>query len=361
VSKLRTLGIVAGAALLLMAGGVAASSNHQDSLTAGQRRTPKKSDHFDGTRFYNIGFEPWSSSPHRNGFFGVMKWMLTRHATPWKWRNNPVEAKPHERVYGKELVVTFVNHATVLIQTEGLNILTDPVWSERVSPVSFAGPKRYRPPGIRFDDLPPIDLILVSHNHYDHMDLPTLKRLRKAWKPPIFVGLRNAAYLKKEGVGGAEDMDWWDRKQIADSVWVTCVPGQHFSGRGFGDRSETLWCGFVIETPHGNIYFAGDTGYGPFLEQIKAHYRGFRLACLPIGAYLPRWFMKPIHESPDEALLIHKDLSVETSIAIHFGTFSLADDGQDQPPNRIKELLSEAPDPKPRFLVLENGEAATIP
>ena len=358
--RMGKISIVLAEVVLVAMAGLTVSCLEKRADAADSLRV-HRSDHFDGTHFYNIGSQPWKGTAHRHGFFGAMKWMLSRRGGNWKWRDNRVQAKPQPRVFGKELVVTFVNHATVLIQTEGLNILTDPVWSQRVSPVSFAGPKRYRPPGIRFADLPPIDLVLISHNHYDHMDLPTLKRLRQTWKPPIFVGLRNAEYLKEKGVGGAEDMDWWDRKQISDSVFVNCVPSQHFSGRGLSDRNMTLWCGYVIETPHGNIYFAGDTGYGPFLERIHEHFASIRLALLPIGAYMPQWFMKSIHESPDEALQAYHDLSAQTAVGIHFGTFALADDGQDQPPERIHELLEAAPEPKPHFLILDNGESATVP
>ena len=319
-----------------------------------------RTDHFDGSRFFNLGTESWSSQPHRHGLFGAVKWILSHHPGGWKWRPNVYHPQPQQRVYGSELVVTFVNHATVLIQTEGLNILTDPVWSNRVGPFPGVGPKRHRPPGIEFSDLPPIDLVLISHNHYDHMDLPTLRRLRSAWNPRILTGLGNSDYLRFNGMGRAEDTDWWNRKQITDSVSVMCVPAQHFSGRGLSDRDKTLWCGFVIETPHGNIYFAGDTGFGPFLDRIHEHYSSLRLALLPIGAFLPRWFMQPIHESPDEALEAQRMLNARTAIGIHFGTFALADDGQDQPPERIHELLQAEAEPRQNFITPDNGQTFTV-
>jgi L-ascorbate metabolism protein UlaG (beta-lactamase superfamily) len=320
------------------------------------------SDHFDGKTFHNIGSQNQTNTQHRrHSFFGALKWMVSRPKGDWTWHNNRFDAKPAERVYGSKLVATFVNHATILIQTEGLNILTDPVWSERVGPASFIGPRRFRPPGIRFADLPPIDLVLISHNHYDHMDLPTLKRLRRSWKPRILVGLGNAEYLKEHGVNGATDMDWWDSTKVSDSVSVFCVPSQHFSGRGLSDRNKTLWCGYVIETPHGRIYFAGDTGYGPFFDEIHAHFPDFRLALLPIGAYLPRWFMKPVHMSPDEALQAKQVLGAQTAIGIHFGTFHMADDSMNAGPERIHVLLDSLPAPKPDFRILENGQSDVIP
>ena len=332
-------------------------------LVAAQGERDHLSDHFDGKTFHNIGAQDQRATPsvhRRHSFFGALKWMLSRPKGDWMWHSDVLDAKPAERVYGSKLVATFVNHATVLIQTEGLNILTDPVWSYRVGPVSFIGPRRYRAPDVRFEDLPPIDLVLISHDHYDHMDLPTLKRLRRAWKPRIFVGLGNTQYLKDHGVGGAMDMDWWDSTKVADSVAVMCVPAQHFSGRGLSDRNKTLWCGYVIETPHGNIYFAGDTGYGPFLEQIHTHFPNLRLACLPIGAYLPRWFMKPVHESPDEALQAQRMLDAQTAISIHFGTFHMADDSMNAGPERIRALLDSLPVPKPDFRVLKNGQSTEV-
>lgn len=319
-----------------------------------------RSDHFNGKKFYSWGMRPGNGLEEHNDWKLFFRWIKHRMTSKWHFEKNRFYAKPGARVLGGEMVVTFVNHSTVLIQTEGLNIITDPVWSKRVSPFIGIGPKRYRSAGVDFKDLPPIDIVLISHNHYDHMDIPTLKRINKKWKPRIYAGLGNAKYLRTHGVRGAMDMDWWDKDVVSKDVSVVCAPGQHFSSRAFSDRNRTLWCGYVVETPHGNIYFAGDTGYGPFIEKLHERYKKFRLAFLPIGAFRPEWFMGPVHASPDKAMQMHHDLKVETSIAIHFGTFHLADDHQDEPLLRIRHLMAVAPEPKPNFIVLENGEPTTV-
>lgn len=260
---------------------------------------------------------------------------------------------------GRELVVTFVNHSTFLIQTAGLNILTDPVWSKRASPFPFLGPKRFRAPGIRLEDLPPIDIVLISHNHYDHMDLHTLRRITKAHHPEIFVGLGNAAYLDRKGIEGARDMDWWDEAHVRGAT-IVCAPAQHFSSRAISDRNMTLWNGFIIRTDDGDIYFAGDTGFGEFVDRIRSRFSGFRLALLPIGAFRPEWFMGPVHASPEEAMRMHHLLAARTTIGMHHSTFKLADDKQDEPLERIRAMISRAHGEKPNFLLLENGETAHI-
>jgi L-ascorbate metabolism protein UlaG (beta-lactamase superfamily) len=316
--------------------------------------------HWNGKKFYSYGAHPGNGLEEHNDWKLFWKWMHSRATSKWHFRENRFRATPQERVMGGEMVVTFVNHATMLIQTEGLNILTDPVWSKRVSPFSFLGPKRYRPVGILFLDLPPIDVVLISHNHYDHMDLATLKRITKKWKPKIYAGLGNARYLRSRGIKNTTDLDWWEKDVLKEGIAVVCAPGQHFSSRALSDRNKTLWCGFVLETPHGDIYFAGDTGYGPFVQKLHERYKKFRLAFLPIGAFRPEWFMGPVHTSPDQAVQMHHELHAETSIAMHFGTFHLADDHQDEPPERIRDIIANTPDPKPNFLVLENGESTMV-
>jgi L-ascorbate metabolism protein UlaG (beta-lactamase superfamily) len=259
------------------------------------------------------------------------------------------------------LRVTFVNHATVLLQMDGVNILTDPVWSERVSPVSFAGPRRHRPPGLRFEDLPPIDAVLVSHNHYDHMDLATLRQLAGAHRPPVFTGLGNTKFLTRQDVPGARDLDWWESAPLGAGVTVTAVPARHFSTRGFIDRDRTLWCGYVVEGPSGSVYFAGDTGWGSHFEKIGRRFPNLRLALLPIGAYRPRWFMAPAHIDPEDAVRAHETLGAATSIAIHFGTFAQADDGETEPIEELRAALARRLGSKPRFLLLDNGESVDVP
>lgn len=286
--------------------------------------------------------------------------MRTRRRGEWR---RPVGAlygpAPPRRV--ADLRATFVNHATVLVQMNGVNVLTDPVWSERVSPFSWVGPKRWRPPGVRFEDLPQIDLVLLSHNHYDHLDLATLERLFRRGRPWIATGLGNQALLSGNGIASATDLDWWESASGGGRVTVTCVPVQHFSGRGLSDRNRTLWCAFVVSGPSGDVYYAGDTGYGPHFRMIRERFPRLRLAILPIGAYQPEWFMGPVHLSPSDALRAHGELAAGTSLGVHYGTFELADDGQDEAPKEISRLLARLAEPRPRFWTLEFGEGRDVP
>jgi L-ascorbate metabolism protein UlaG (beta-lactamase superfamily) len=307
------------------------------------------SDHFDGTRFHNHQ-DGWQSE----GSF--LRWQMTRMQTPWpEWIDGEPGPPPATRIDGGRLVVTWVNHATLLVQMDGLNILTDPVWSERVSPVSWTGPKRHRSPGLRFEELPAIDVVLLSHNHYDHMDLPTLRRLGV----PILTPLGNTAFLERHRLRGARDLEWWQEVSLPNGVRVTLVPSQHFSARALSDRNATLWGGFVISGPSGNVYFAGDTGWGPHFEEIGRRFGSIRLAMLPIGAYQPRWFMKPAHISPEEAVEAHLALGARTSIAMHYGTFALGDDGHVEPVLDLRAALEERGNPP--VLVVEHGRAVEVP
>jgi len=321
-------------------------------------------DHFDGKYFYNYEGTPGKSEAG-NGLKALTKWMIKRHRGAIRWKRDlksPLDSNiPKERVFGKELSVTFINHSTVLLQTEGLNILTDPVWSIRTSPFPYVGPKRFKRGGLAFEKLPPIDIVLISHNHYDHLDLPTLKKIRAKWNPKVFVPLGNKSFLISHGFKNVSELDWWENEKLNDAVNIVCTPAKHFSSRAFSDRNKTLWAGYVIETPHGNIYFAGDTAYGVFVQKIREHYPdGFRFGLLPIGAFKPEWFMGPVHISPKQALQIHKDLGIQTTLGIHFGTFHLADDGPHEPPDRIRELVEQSPDPKPDFRTISNGKSIEL-
>jgi len=239
-----------------------------------------------------------------------------------------------------------------------VNILTDPVWSKRVSPFTWSGPKRMRPPGLRFGDLPRIHVVLLTHNHYDHLDVQTMRMVWVSHHPQIIVPLGVKRFLDKNHIGAAFEMDWWQEIQLENKLTINCVPAQHFSGRGLLDRDATLWCGYVITTTAGRIYFAGDTGYNEnTFKEIARRFAPFKLSMIPIGAYKPKWFMSPIHVSPEEAVKIHLDVKSETSIGMHFGTFPLADDGGDDPKNDLNEALYNYKIAREEFLILQEGEA----
>lgn len=313
------------------------------------------SDHFNGKKFFNL--QPFSGE---KGDFS--KWRSKRKPGQWKdWTQAEPGPQPPKRVRGNELRVTFVNHATVLVQTGGLNILTDPMWSKRCSPVSWAGPKRVRPPGLLFEDLPPIDVVLVSHNHYDHMDLPTLKKLAEIHNPQIFCALGNGRFLESKKLEKITELDWWDQSKIQDGVTIHSVPAQHFSSRGLRDRNSALWTGYVIKAPGGSIYFSGDTALGPHFEMIRKRLGPMRLALLPIGAYKPEWFMKRAHMGPRDVIPVAKTLDAATSVAIHFGTFKLGDDGQDEATDVLREEVLTAGKGGPRVWVLGFGEGRMVP
>lgn len=324
------------------------------SLGAPGHRGSATSD-FDGTIFRNqVPSEP-------KGLWAVAKWRLTQDRRDWQEVNDvdPGTAPPLQVGMG-ELHVTFINHSTVLVQLDGLNILTDPIYSNRASPFQWMGPKRYRPPGIRFEDLPPIHAVVVSHNHYDHFDVPTLRRLRQEHGARIVAGLGSCALLEEEGITGAEDVEWWQSLPLSEHVRVTAVPAQHWSQRGVFDARNTLWAGFVITASGGPVYYSGDTGWGPHFQQVHDRFGPPRLAILPVGAFKPRWFMKTMHISPQEAVDAAIVLQAETSLAVHFGTFQLGDDGQEEPPLALRVYLGQLPKP-PRFWVLDFGEGRDVP
>jgi L-ascorbate metabolism protein UlaG (beta-lactamase superfamily) len=311
------------------------------------------SDHSDGRRFHN----PNEEGPR--GLADFVKWMRTRRRGVWRPFEESPPAAPRPRI--EDLSVTLINHATLLVQMNGVNVLTDPVFSERVSPVSFAGPRRHRPPGVRFDDLPAIDAVLVSHDHYDHLDLPSLRKLQERHRPRFVCGLGVGRLLLRSGMRKVTELDWWESTLALESVSVSSVPARHFSGRTPFARNRTLWTGFVLAGPAGNVFFAGDTGYGRHFAEIGKRHTPIRLALLPIGAYKPEWFMGGVHISPAQALAAHADLGASTSVGMHWGTFELADDGQDEPAEEIKRLLSVTPEPRPRFWLLGNGEGRHVP
>jgi len=310
-----------------------------------------RADHFDRRRFFNP-----------NGANGQPVWMVPRLLlAPWtRWPSEvTVEPRRPPNPGPGEVVVTFVGHATFLIQVAATNLLIDPVYAQRASPVSFAGPHRVRAPGVRFDDLPPISLVLLSHNHYDHCDLGTLRLLEDRFHPRFVTPLGNGRLLRSAGIRQVEEIDWWETASAAP-LPITLTRAQHFSARGPFDRNRALWGGFLIETGGHRILHAGDSGYGPHFREIAARLGPIDLGLLPIGAYEPRWFMKDIHMNPAEAVQAHLDLAARQSIAMHFGTFQLTPEGIDEPVRELAKALRERGVPAERFRAVEVGESVRL-
>jgi len=321
------------------------------ALLSAPRYKGPVTDHFDGKEFKN------PNGQVSQGLGAVFKWMRTRKRDPWpKAKDWSIPEKSFDQPGG--IRVTFVNHSTFLIQVGEFNILTDPVWSQRVSPFSFMGPARKRPPGVRLEDLPNIDLVLLSHNHYDHLDKQTLKTIHQVHRPQVLTPLGVGAYAKKIGMNPCEDLDWWQSQSFHDhSIKITALPASHFSSRGTLDRNATLWCGFFIESELGNVYFAGDSGFGEFFNDIAERTADMDIALLPIGAYKPEWFMSPIHTSPSEAVKVHKILNPGISIASHFGTFPLADDNTERALNDLKAAKTMEDVAEEKFITLDEGRS----
>lgn len=320
------------------------------SISAPKYKGPV-TDHFNGHTFINPG------GARAQDLGAVLRWMLNRERGAWTSLDNaPVGKTPEPRVVNG-IRITFINHSTFLIQADGTNILTDPIYSERASPFTWIGPKRMRPPGIRFEDLPKIDLVLISHNHYDHLDIATVKRLHEKFHPDFIVPLGVGEFLKQQGIDDYQELDWWRDLPLHDSLSVTAVPAQHFSGRGFFDRDATLWCGYVMHSKSGSTYFAGDTGYSSRMFKEIGERSSIDVAIIPIGAYKPAWFMSPIHCSPEEAVMIHRDLKATRSIASHYGTLPLADEAQQEPVEDLVRAKQKYGVGEKEFVALKEGEA----
>lgn len=313
---------------------------------AGDLRFPE---HFDGKRFYN------PNARQAPSLLQGLRWKLTSRADPSPPFIPDVEQSiPPRYVEGGSLRVTLINHSTLLLQQRGCNILTDPVWSERTSPLTWIGPQRRRQPGVALENLPPIDTLLISHNHYDHLDLATLRRIAARGETTFVVPTRVARLLQSQNIRPVHELDWGESLSFP-AFTIHCVPALHFSSRGIFDRNRSLWCGYVIECQERFVYFAGDTAFGAHFAQIREKFGSPSLALLPIGAYEPRWFMSAVHMSPDEAMRAHEILAAKTSIAIHQGTFQLADEGLDTPK---RQLIAYAPDES--FVILNNGQFVEI-
>ncbi len=255
--------------------------------------------------------------------------------------------------------VTWIGHSTFLLQTAGLNILTDPHFSPRASPVGFAGPRRRRPPGIPLAELPPIDLVVVSHNHYDHLDRATVLALQDRFRPRFVVPLGLKSWFAGEGIEAVTELDWWQNAHLG-AVQVTCVPAQHFSIRTPFDANRTLWAGFVLDTPAGRIFFAGDTGYSPDFKEIGDRLGPMRLALIPIGGYMPRWFMQPVHVNPPEAVRVHQDVQSRLSIGMHWGTFPLTEEPWSEPPAYLRKAVAAAGLARESFVTVALGRTLEL-
>jgi L-ascorbate metabolism protein UlaG (beta-lactamase superfamily) len=244
--------------------------------------------------------------------------------------------------------LTWIGHSTFLLQFDGLNILTDPIFSERASPVSFAGPKRTTPPAMTVEQLPPIDVVLISHNHYDHLDKPSVKALqaKQSDTPPrYYVPLGQKAWFDKLGITKVTELDWWTSAKVGDAT-VHAVPVQHWSSRSPFDRNKALWAGFVIDSPSLRTLFVGDSGYSDDFKAIAQRLGKVDLALVPIGAYDPRWFMKSSHMNPEEALLVVQDVGAKRAIGMHWGTFALTDEPMAEPGERAAATgVIETPKP----------------
>ena len=313
--------------------------------------TRSKSDHCDGERFFNpsgLPLQPFSKLPR----------LLAEPRTRWpRWIDEPARKAPE--LGASDAAVTFVGHATFLIQTRVGIVLTDPMYSRRAGPFGLLGPRRVRNPAIRFGELPEVGMVLLSHGHYDHLDLETLRRLAKRFDPVVVSPLGHAALVRSTGIKRVVELDWWG-ESAQGGLRVTLTPAQHFSARTPWDRNRALWGGFVLQTEGARIYFAGDTAYAGFFPEIRRRFAPFDLALLPIGAYEPRWFMKSVHMNPEETVKAHAELGSPPAVAMHFGTFQLTPEGIDEPVRALERALDAAGVPRERFQVLAHGASVMV-
>ena len=331
------------------------------------------SDHFDGNLFMNPGSHtspplPQGEEPQRGRSGWILRWIFGNDWPKWPQITDSMPGEPPVANVPKgSLFVTSIGHATFLIQLDGLNILTDPIWSDRCSPVSWAGPKRHQNPGIRFEDLPPIDAVLVSHNHYDHLDLPTLKHLARKGVQRSITPLGNRDLIQGAGIPAVDELDWWQSVRLSEEVTITMVPAQHFSSRTPWDRNKTLWGGFVISGSSGNVFYSGDTGYGPHFREISQRFSPIRVALLPISPFRPpqsneqpHRHYPEIHMGPAEAVQAHLDLRAKLSIAAHFQIFQLGADGFEDALNELKSALAVRELKPDAFIALMPGRSVEL-
>ena len=312
------------------------------------------------------GFRNNYPHPEKAGFWAWQweRWRLGLPREPaggWKFVTmQPELAALHDR--RRTPGITWIGHATLLLQIAGVNVLTDPLFSERASPVGFAGPRRVVPPVPALAELPRIDLVLISHNHYDHLDVDSVRGLaRQAGGAPKFlVPLGLKTWFARQDIDDVEEFDWWERASHA-GLDIHFVPVQHWSKRTLWDANQTLWGGWVVRHPQLSFFFAGDTGYSKDFADIGAKFGGFDLAAIPIGSYAPRWFMQIMHADPEESVRIHRDVRARQSVAIHWGTFAnLSDEDLDEPPRRLAQARDSAGLPAQAFFVMKHGETRRL-
>lgn len=338
---------------------------------------PPSPDHFDGTIFFN---PPETAPEHhippvppppqtngrprkRGGLMTMIRWRFREERTVWPaLPPDPMPlGDPHAPVPEGHAAVTFIGHSSFLVRLPNLTFITDPVFSDRCSPVSWAGPKRARPAGRSLADLPKIDLLLISHNHYDHMDLPSLRAIQRRDDPLVVTPLGNAVHLAKAGMHRAMEGDWWQQVQPREDLRVTITPARHFSARTLWDRGRSLWGGMMLETAGKRLYFAGDSGHGRHWQQIGQRLGAPDLSLLPIGAYDPRHIMATVHVNPWEAVAAHQALGSRQSIGMHFGTFKLTDEAIDAPERELAQARAEAGVDDGAFTTLGFGETRLFP
>ncbi|HUL20582.1 MAG TPA: MBL fold metallo-hydrolase [Thermodesulfobacteriota bacterium] len=306
--------------------------------------------------------------PSERGLGGLLRWQLGLGSTEPPFVS-PDQLPPYKpdvvtpdfpRIKNpdpNQIQITWVGHSTFLIQTEGVNILTDPIFNDRSSPFSIGGIRRLVPPALKLEDLPPMDVVMISHNHYDHLDKHSIEGLGN--KPTYLVPLGLGRWLKKRKIENVVELDWWQASSSAGLKFYS-VPVQHFSGRTPFDRNKTLWSGWIVEGKIGKIFFAGDTGYSPVFREIGERFGPIRVSMIPIGAYRPRWFMKPVHVDPPEAVRIHQDTNSQQSIASHWGTFKLSDEPIGEPPRYLEKALKDAGLDEDKFIIMRFGETLSF-
>ncbi|MSU51436.1 MAG: MBL fold metallo-hydrolase [Opitutus sp.] len=317
--------------------------------------TPPRSDHFNGKTF----FQPHHQ--HSGGFREFLRWKFAARPKLWPTRVPLTPQPPPPEPRDEEVVVTWIGHASFLLQSARGNVLIDPVFSERVSPFSWIGPRRVHPPGLAFDALPHIDTVLLSHDHYDHCDLPSLISLSTAFNPRFIAPLRNGDLLQAAGARNAVELDWWQTKGLGKGAEVTLTPSKHWSNRFGTPRNHRLWGGFFLKLGPKRIWFVGDSGYdAKIVQDIRQHCGEPDLALVPIGAYEPRWFMASMHMNPAEAVQLHREVGAKQSLGMHWGTFQLTDEGREEPVEALAHACRAGGLTTAEFRVVAPGESIVV-